>query len=63
MVKLGSRLDVFTVLIHIKLQDLDDENIIETVDFSEFERLFEVKKSKRQRITKQDNSKQMGSAI
>ncbi len=27
------------------LQDMDDENIIETVDFSEFEKLFQVKKA------------------
>ena len=29
----------------LTLQDLNDENVMETVDFSEFERLFQVKKA------------------
>ena len=41
----------------VTLQDMDDENIIETVDFSEFERLFQVKRSKKQRLKRQDEGK------
>ncbi len=41
----------------ITLQDMDDESIIETVDFSEFERLFQVKKSKKQKLKRQDMGK------
>lgn len=38
------------------LQDLNDEHIIETVDFSEFERLFEVRKSKKKEVRLCDES-------
>lgn len=38
------------------LQDMDDESIMETVNFSEFERLFQVKKSKTREIKRSDES-------
>lgn len=31
----------------VSIQDLDDESVLETVDFSEFEALFQVKRFKK----------------
>ena len=38
------------------VQDLDDENIIETVDFSEFEKLFQLKKATKKEARKKAES-------
>lgn len=41
----------------IWLQDLDDETVLETVDFSEFETLFQVKRFKKtEKLAKREES-------
>lgn len=39
------------------IQDLDDESVLETVDFSEFESLFQVKRFKKNaKLAKREDS-------
>ena len=52
------RIDWFVCMcMAASIQDLDDESVLETVDFSEFESLFQVKRFKKNaKLAKREDS-------